>query len=73
MKRDRVFVLVMGIVLVAMTLFTIEVVSALFDNPTSVRLWMFLTITGVGIIAWMWRFREYKREMRREQDETETD
>ena len=73
MKKDRMFVLVMGVVMVPLVLSTAARISSLVANPTHFGIWCWFIANIVAIIGWFWLFREYKRGIRRARREAEAD
>lgn len=72
MKKDKIFILVLGVILANLVFQFAGYLAAIFERPMSVELWSLLIANGVGICGILWLFRVYKKgrkvEKEREQE-----
>ena len=79
LKKDRIFILTVGILLVNLCLWTAGVISALVDEPSNTTYWTYLIADSIAITGLLWLFRAYRkgrkrvRELERMHDDTGAD
>jgi protein-S-isoprenylcysteine O-methyltransferase Ste14 len=61
MRRDRIFAIVMVVVLGNLCFYLMQVIYALTMYPTSFWLWSMLVADSVGIIGTLWFMRTYRK------------
>jgi len=77
MKKDRIFVIVIGVLLANLALWTAGIISSIVDEPDNITLWSYLIADCVAIYGALWLFRSYRkgrkrvRELERRQEEQE--
>lgn len=65
MKKDRVFVIVIGILLANLALWTAGIISSLAEEPDNMTFWAYLVADTVAIVGALWLFRSYRRGRKR--------
>ena len=79
MKKDRIFVIVIGVLLANLCLWTAGIISALAEEPTNTTYWAYLIADSFAIFGALWLFRAYRkgrkrvRELERMHDDTGAD
>lgn len=64
MKKDRIFVIVIALILANLVYFFTDAFVNATNNPSSVWRWTLLVADGVAIYGALWLFRSYKKGVR---------
>ena len=71
MKRDRLWEIVIGLVLGNLAWMCVKLINTLFAYPRSFYIWGLLAANIVAIVGVFWLFRDYKRRLRAAKKEKE--
>ena len=64
MKRDKLWEMILGIILGNLGWMCVKLINTLLVVPTSIYLWGLLAANAVAIFGVFWLFRDYKRRLR---------
>jgi Mn2+/Fe2+ NRAMP family transporter len=70
-NKDRIFILVMAIILGNLAYFLARVIGMIIGDVTLFQVWMLIIANIVAIVAVLWLMRSYKHKIREEQDRIE--
>jgi len=60
-KKDRIFVLTLGLILANLAYYFAGVTVEIFANPTFVWYWAVLIANGMAIFGTLWLLRAYRK------------
>ena len=62
--RDRIFILVMALIVANLTVWLIVTLIGLFGNPASGWLWVMTVVDILAIVGSLWLIRNYRKARR---------